>query len=179
EGGKKDAGLAEAKGWQDGKKQVVSLMLRQTMRSAQQIRELQSTLFDVFLAPEGSPIVWAMQEQTSMYSETVKNNKNHELGHRPDQQDQPIKISDARHQTIVKAHDEYAEYTLEKKCELARVCKLEKVSQKGKKKLTMCFRNQTFRATIMQACQGIGQMDLKQCRARTSFPERELQAVLE
>ena len=195
EDGKKEAGLAEAKSWQQGQKQIWGMMMRQTLRSAQQMRELQSTLFDVFLVPEDTPVVLAMQEQTSMYSEAVKNQKNHNLGPphvwamggmlrsfkdvAPNSMDQPINLTQGLHQEIVKAHDEYAEYTLEKKCDLVLVCKVEKVFQKGKKKITLCLRNQAFREMIMQACKGIDQMELKQGRAPSTFLEREIQTVLE
>ncbi|CAK0849801.1 unnamed protein product [Prorocentrum cordatum] len=170
-------------------------MMRQTLRTAQQMREMQSALLDVFLVPEDAQIVLAMQEQTSMYSDAVKNQKNHTLGPphiwamggmlktfknvNPNGTDQPITMTRELHAEIVKAHDEYAEYPVEKKCDLVLICKVEKVFQRGKKQITLCLRNPQFREMILSACKGIDQMELKQGRAPSSHLERELQTLLE
>ena len=97
----------------------------------------------------------------------------------PDNLGQGITMSKELHAKITRAYEEYNQWSVTQKCELVLCCKVEKVFQKGQKKVTFAFRDPAFRQMMLEAFEGLQGLTLKQGRAPPTFMERELQTMLE
>eukprot|EP00959_Pyramimonas_sp_CCMP1952_P417574 8748627-Pyramimonas_sp.AAC.1 len=145
------------------------------------MREVLAALFDVFLGPENHPIILHMGEQTSAHGEAVKGKKDHEYGPphvrafggalkrlKGQSHEAPAQggsISKELHGKLQRAYEEYNQWSVTKKCELVLCCKVEKVFQKGSKKMTFAFRDPAFRQVILDAFEVIQGLTMKQGRA--------------
>ncbi|CAK0847697.1 unnamed protein product, partial [Prorocentrum cordatum] len=190
---KKEQGLKEVKALKHGEKTMLGLMSRQTLRSAQQLRELQAVIYDVRLLAETCSIVLATQEQTSNYADHVKGKKDHDLGpphiyslggalktYADVKPGTPgFSMPEPLHKELNTAFAEYDKWPMEQKCDLVLHCRVEKVFQRGMRKVTVAFRDPQFRIMMNKAFECAEGAEKKVGKAPPTFLERDLQEWLE
>ena len=177
-------------------KVLMTLIMKQILNSAQCNRDVQGVLFETWLMPIGTRIVELAKKQNLKYSEKVKV-RGHGLGP-PHLYTfggvlagiQELKKGSEMEEKINKVVELYIKMSVVEKGEIAKFCRISKIYDTTKYRVTMCFGPAEdavrARAIIMTAMHSLEEemgFEFKQGRPPPSYMEREigswLQALLE
>ncbi|CAK0905958.1 unnamed protein product, partial [Prorocentrum cordatum] len=145
-------------------------------------RDMSSVIFDTWVFKNDSPLILRIQEQTAAYGKATKEKgKNHDLG--PPQiyamgglrtAVKELQLEDPLKTQVTKMFTDYDNYDNEQKSELVLFCKVDRMYEKEKKRLTLAVREPLFRGYLMQALKTTS-AKRKYGRAPATHMERELQ----
>ena len=167
-----------------------TLLVKALLQAHQKVRDLAGAVFDTYILDAGAPEVLEMGLQTAEYSEQVRTKgRGHGLGppfyyafggllkalisKRGDLIGNSSKAMIEKYYNIMDGTDDF-----EEKAEIIQFCKLDKMYQEGKKRLTVSIRETELRKAISRALLECG-ADRRYGRAPPTFMERELQQWVE
>jgi len=169
-------------------KKILVLLTKQILRSAQTDRALWGAIVDTGITKAETPMVLNMQEQGSNYNEAVRSEG---AGH---QRGPPfiwafggmlvglLKMKDEMQAEVFDRlklfADTYSDYTVKQKCELVRMCRVDRTFDSKTKRITMMLALPEARQVVIEAWDEV-KITRKFGAAPATFLEREIQLWLE
>lgn len=168
-------------------RKLVTLMLKQILRSDQQAAALQGALFDTIICDaEGAEVQEALA-QNAHYAKATDHKPGHGLGpphiytftgilagliKRKDE----LEPADA--ERLQELHLKLEPLTVPQTCELVQYCRVDKVYDESKRRITLCIERTQARPQFLAALEKLGG-DRRFGRAPRTHMARELQMWLE